>query len=455
MRTTAAVATVLAVTGAALAWAPAASATTTECVTQPLGTAGLYAEFVEKDSTRHSDSEGAVAVGGDARFGDPKQPSGFSVGHKLTGADLAKLPGGHSLVVGGTLYANQVVLDHGSGVAGKVVDLSTPGQGFGVDGGKVKEGASPASPVDFAKEFTRLRALSTGWAGIEPNGTVAGSGDGLFLTGGDPKLNVFAVNAADLEKARAITLKVPVGSSTLVNVLGASYDMNKSATYGVYYQGADGTAPVIDDYALASDGFRQIRSQLLWNFPQAESVKKNYTSWPGTILAPNAAVEMGGKNIGPGHVNGSVIAESLDTVPGAETHRMNFSGCLPKETKPGPVVTPETPAPIETPVPTPPATPSATPETTPGEGGSTPTAPTTSAAPTAPQESASPSTPAGPGETTTAPAATSTAAPSATPEGDLATTGSAIGPGTIGAAVAAVLVGGGFLAFAKRRRRAS
>ncbi|MFE2554644.1 LPXTG cell wall anchor domain-containing protein [Streptomyces sp. NPDC059352] len=47
------------------------------------------------------------------------------------------------------------------------------------------------------------------------------------------------------------------------------------------------------------------------------------------------------------------------------------------------------------------------------------------------------------------------ASPSATPEGDLATTGSAIGPGTIAAAAAAVLVGGGFLAFAKRRRRTS
>ncbi|WP_405853531.1 hypothetical protein OG361_13365 [Streptomyces sp. NBC_00090] len=63
--------------------APAASATpATSCATQPLGTAGLYAEFVEKDSVRHSDSEGAVAVGGDATFGDPKQPSGFSIGHK-------------------------------------------------------------------------------------------------------------------------------------------------------------------------------------------------------------------------------------------------------------------------------------------------------------------------------------------------------------------------------------
>ncbi|MCX5390623.1 choice-of-anchor A family protein [Streptomyces sp. NBC_00094] len=461
MRTTAAVAAVLAVTGTALAWAPAVSATpATSCATNPLGAAGLYAEFVEQDSTRYSDSEGAVAVGGDAYFGDAKVGQGFSIGHKLTGADLAKLPGGHSLVVGGTLHANQVVINKGSGVYGSLDDRSVKGAGFAVDGPHAK-GASPTAPIDFAKEFTSLRALSTGWAGTTPNGTVAGDKDaqGLFLTGTDPELNVFAVAAADLQKARAITLKVPAGSSTLVNVLGETYDMNASATYGVYYQGADGTAPVIDDYALASDEFRQIRSKLLWNFPQAETVRKNYTSWPGTILAPNATVEMGGKNIGPGHVNGSVIAEELVTVPGAETHQMNFAGCLPKETTPGTVVTPEPPTPTETTVPTPPATP----EPTPTEDGGTPGASQT------PEDSASPSTPAGtpeapgtpeasetpatPGDATTAPG--STPAPSATPEGDLATTGSAIGPGAIGAAAAAVLVGGGFLAFAKRRRRAS
>ena len=271
MRTTAAVAAVLAVTGAALSWVPAASAadsaTTTECVTHPLGTAGRYAEFVEKNSTRHSDSEGAVAVGGDATFGDPKQPSGFSIGHKLTAADLAGLPGGHSLVVGGTLYANQVVLDNGDGVAGKVVDRSTPGQGFGVDGDKVEEGPSP---VDFGKEFTELRALSTGWAGTQPNGTVAEDSQGLFLTGTDAKLNVFAVDAADLEKARAITFKVPAGSSTLVNVLGDAYDMNAHATYGVYYQGADGTDHQNDDYDQHSEDNRQIRSNQQSKYPPAE-----------------------------------------------------------------------------------------------------------------------------------------------------------------------------------------
>ncbi|MFJ6522943.1 choice-of-anchor A family protein [Streptomyces filamentosus] len=452
MRTSAAVATVLAVTGAVLAWAPAASAASTECAPNPLGTAGLYAEFVERDSVRHSDSEGAVAVGGDATFGDPKAPSGFSVGYQLTSGDLAKLPGGHSLVVGGTLSANQVVITKGTGMAGKVVNASG-GKNFGVDG-PITEGASP---VDFGKEFTTLRTLSAGWAGEKPNGSVSASGDGVFLTGTDGELNVFAVDAADLQKARAITLDVPVGSSTLVNVLGATYDMSANATYGVYYKNVSGGAAVIDDYNVP-DAYRTIRSKLLWNFPQATTVKKNYTSWPGTILAPGATVHMGGPGVGPGHVNGAVIARNLVTVPGAETHQMTFAGCLPKETTPGPVVTPETPKPTDTPVPTPPATtaPPATQTPTPTGGTPETTAPAPSTTPSATSSGSPSATPA----ETTSPAGTpetTDAAPSpsaTTPEGDLATTGSAVGPGVIGAAVAAVLVGGGFLAFAKRRRRA-
>ncbi|WP_031005034.1 choice-of-anchor A family protein [Streptomyces sp. NRRL F-5727] len=444
MRTSAAVATVLAVTGAALAWAPTASAAGPECAVNPLGTAGRYAEFVEKDSVRHSDSEGAVAVGGDAAFGTSNQ-SGFSVGSRLTDADLAGLPGGHSLVVGGTLKADGVVLVKGSGVAGEIVDASEGDGGFGVDG-PITEGPSP---VDFGKEFAHLRTLSAGWAGEKPNGEAAGGQDGrsLYLTGTDARLNVFALSTADLEKAGEIYLKVPAGSSTLVNVIGASYDMAAKPTSGVWI--SEGGAYVQDDYDRHTDGHKSIRSKLLWNFPQAETVRKNSSAWPGAILAPRAAVTMTS-----GHINGSLIAESLDTAPGAETHQMNFTGCLPRVTTPGPVVTPEPPKPTDTPAPSaPPSTTAPAPEGT-GSPSATPepsgTAPADTPSDTpsgTPAESTAP--PAAPEETGTTPAPSAT-----TPEGDLATTGSAIGPGVIGAAVGALLLGGGFLAFAKRRRRA-
>ncbi|MFJ9811302.1 hypothetical protein ACIRTB_24065 [Streptomyces sp. NPDC101158] len=68
--------------------------------------------------------------------------------------------------------------------------------------------------------------------------------------------------------------------------------------------------------------------------------------------------------------------------------------------------------------------------------------------------------PSSPATSTLAPSQSTSAAapvpaPSSTPEGDLARNGAAFGPGAMGAAGAAVLVGGGLLAFAKPRKRAS
>ncbi|MGW1194850.1 choice-of-anchor A family protein [Streptomyces sp. NPDC002536] len=325
MRTSAVLATAGAV--ASLALAPAApAAADPQCGSNPLGEAAKYAEFVEGDATRYADTEGAVAVGGDARFGDGGSGQGFSVGSKLSAKDLAALPGGKSLVVDGQLTANQVVISKGAGVYGKLKDASRPG-GFAVDGPHAKG----ASPVDFRKEFTALRASSVSWAAQQANGTVTPSegGKAVQLTGKDERLNVFTVRAADLQKVSRISLKVPSGSTTLVNVLGRSYDMGAASLHGVEIWDPQTQKFVLDDYGAGSAKFKEIRSGLLWNFPQATSLKKNEASWPGTILAPDAAVELGGRSTGPGHVDGAVIARELTSVPGAETHRMPFSGCLP------------------------------------------------------------------------------------------------------------------------------
>ncbi|MFD7033392.1 choice-of-anchor A family protein [Streptomyces sp. NPDC059917] len=400
----------------------------------PLGVAGTFAEFVEGDAVRYADSEGAVAVGGNAAFGDAATGQGFSVGAKLTAADLAALPGGKSLVVGGELTANQVVIGKGAGVYGSLKDASRPG-GFAIDG----KHAKGSSPVDFGKAFAQLRAGSTSWAALKVTGSVTrpeGS-KSLLLTGGDAKLNVFTVDAAELQKADRIALKVPAGSSTIVNVLGAGYDMSAGSLHGVELWDPQAGKFVTDDYAAGSQQFKDIRSRLLWNFPQATSVKKNHTSWPGTILAPNAAVQLGSKGsggagqTGPGHVNGSVIAKRLTSVPGAETHQMTFRGCLPG-TGGGGSGQPIPPAPK----------PSPTSTTLPPAPKPTPSKPAT------PKPGAEPSgsTPSG--------SAPPSAQPSAKPDGSLATTGGGVDSTIVLGAVGALLVGGACLTTAALRRRA-
>ncbi|MER5561279.1 choice-of-anchor A family protein [Streptomyces sp. NPDC002506] len=431
MRTPAALATVGIV--ASLVLAPATSATAApQCGTDPLGTAGKYAEFVEGDATRYSDSEGAVAVGGDAHFGDGRTGQGFSVGAGLGGDDLGALPSHNSLVVGGTLSANQVVLRKGSGVYGELRGTNRPGS-FAIDGPH----AQGSSPVDFKREFAALRASSTAWAALQANGTAARptNGKALLLTGSDPERNVFTLNAADLQQANRMALKVPAGSTTLVNVLGSSYDMAAAGLSGVEIWDPQSKAFVLDDYAAGSAAFKALRSKLLWNFPQATSLVKNSASWPGTILAPDAAVQLGNAKTGPGHVNGAVIARKLTSVPGAETHQMVFSGCLPAGRAPSkPLPSAAHPAPTGTALP-PPATPKSS--GTNGKKPSTPASPSPSA------------TQAG------SPTPTATPAPGAVEKGRLALTGGGVGPLFVTGAVATLLAGGACTAYAVIRRRAS
>lgn len=442
MRTSAVLA-VVGAAGASLALLPAAPASAApHCGDgNPLGTAGAYAEFVEGDSTRYSDSEGAVAVGGEAKFGDSATGHGFSVGDKLSPGDLGALPGGKSLVVGGKLNANQVVISKGAGVYRELNDASRPG-GFAIDGPHAKG----ASPVDFGKEFAALRSASRSWAQAKGNGTVArpqGSSKALLLTGKDAKLNVFSVNASDLQQTDRISLKVPTGSTTLVNVLGSSYDMIGSPLYGVELWDPQTGKFVLDDYAAGSAQFKDVRSKLLWNFPQATSVRKNHASWPGTLLAPDAAVELGAKGAGPGHVNGAVIAKRLTSVPGAETHQMTFAGCLPSTGGGGGGGTaqPIPPAPKPVPVPPQPSTP-----TTGSPAGGTGGSGGTGTGGSAGKPSAAPSAPPGKASSTAQPEDVS---------GRLASTGGGADSRIVLGAVAALLVGGACVAAAALRRRAS
>ncbi|MCX3059707.1 choice-of-anchor A family protein [Streptomyces beihaiensis] len=362
---------------------PAACSTDTA-----LSLAVSYSEFVEGDAVRSPDSEGAVAVGGDADF-----TGGFSVGSHI-GATAAALRDGASLVVGGTLKTGDTaytVLEHGSGVYGKLDGRPVEVKDKGA------RAVQGAAPIDFPREFRALRATSARLARQSATGTadMSGAGDAtrLTLSGDSAGLNVFSVGAAQLQQAKRVVVDTPAGSTTLVNVTGGAYDQAAAATYRV-----DGPA-----------------ARLLWNFPDATEVTKNsHNAWPGTVLAPHAAVDLGDG----GPVDGTVIAASLRGTGSAETHHYPFSGCL----------TPAKPSGGAASV-TPPATPAATPAT--------------------------------PAATPTAPAA-STSAPANGAGGDdhrdqrkssgsLALTGGTVLP--LAGAGAAVLVAGCALAYAARRRR--
>jgi len=389
-----------------------------------LGVAGKYGEFIEGDDTHSPDAEGAVAIGGNADFSH----GGFTVGNELTAAEAAALPGGNALVVGGNLIQNgaHVQVMKGKGVvAGQVIG-----------GGQLEGVGKGASPIDFAAEFAKLRALSTELAKTAGAAPVA-DGRQLTFTGTDAKANFFTVTADTLQKAGDVYLKVPAGSSTVITVTGGSYDQTKASTSSFLIWDNAKKSYVLDDKLQSADGGAE-RAKLLWNFPTATKIVKNSgNAWPGSILAPNAAFDLGRG----GPVNGSVWAKSLTGGGGAETHHYPFSGCLP-----GTTVPPVSPSPSSPPAPS----------TSPG--GSESPSPSGSASTPGGTESPSPGGSAGPSESAPAGA---TPSPSASHGGSgggggggLAFTGAeGLVPLTIGGAV--VLGAGGALVYKARRKKAA
>ncbi|MFE2725807.1 choice-of-anchor A family protein [Kitasatospora sp. NPDC059327] len=424
--------------------APAAYAAEPGQQCQNLGVANLYGEFIEGDDTHTPDAEGAVAVGGNADF-----TGGFSVGQELTPEQVAALPGGNALVVAGKITGHNTQVMKGNGVygskaAGAVVDAHQ---------GKISQGASP---IDFKAEFAKLRAAATALAAAPQTAgaTVEAKGAGLYLSAADAKLNSFTVSAATLQGATDVFVKVPVGSVTVITVTGDAYDMAAARTTGFHLWDEGKKAYVLDDKLQSAAG-GAVRAKLLWNFPTATKVVKNSAAaWAGTVLAPNAAFDLGSG----GPVNGSVIAKSLTGKGGAETHHYPFTGCLPTEVPPTTVPT------------VPPVVPTGSPSasTTPSASG-TPSTPGTPGASVTPSASGSPSTPAGKPSPSASGSPSAAASPSssaagvpsasaspsaeASTGGGLAHTGSGpVVPLAIGGAV--VIAAGGAIVVATRRRAA-
>ncbi|MFJ9774154.1 choice-of-anchor A family protein [Kitasatospora sp. NPDC101157] len=397
-----------------------------------LGVANLYGEFIEGDDTHTPDAEGAVAVGGNANF-----TGGFSVGQELTAAEVDALPGKNALVVAGKITGNNTQVMKGNGVYGSRAD----GAVVQAHAGTIAQGSSP---IDFKAEFVRLRAAATELAAVPQTAgaTVQARGAELTFTGGDAKYNGFTVDAARLQGAKDVFVKVPAGSVTVINVTGGSYDMAAAGTTGFHLWDAGKSAFVLDDKLQSASG-GAIRSKLLWNFPTATKVVKNSAAaWAGTVLAPNAAFDLGSG----GPVNGSVIAASLTGKGGAETHHYPFTGCLPGPSVPTPTPTPTATATV------PPVVPSGS-----------PTTPVTPGAPTGPSGSPGvpatgrPGTSAAPSPSASGAAAVpgTSAGPSVQADagGNLAHTGSGpVLPLAIGGAV--VLAAGGGIVVAARRKAA-
>ena len=230
-----------------------------------LGPAKGFNLFVLQDLNQpSSDAEGKVAVGRDASLAN------YSVGDKLSS------DAGDVLIVGRDLTYTSGRVYNGNVVYGDTTNL--PINQTSVDG-LVRHD----SPINFASAKTYLENLSTTLSTYSVNGTTKLEYSQLTFTGSDPHLNVFYVNATDLDKATSDSIIVPNGSSVLININGDNFTWSGGLEIA-------GTAI----------------NNVLFNFYNASSFKIQNIDVRGSILAPFAGI-----NFESGVQNGQMIANSI------------------------------------------------------------------------------------------------------------------------------------------------
>jgi choice-of-anchor A domain-containing protein len=195
------------------------------------------------------------------------------------------------LIVGGNLSFN----------TGSVAGVIVYGGSYTKNASVGSSGASQGHPIDFGSAAQTLQQLATTWSQRQANGqTTESNGGQVSFTGTDPNLDVFAAPGAEVANARSLSVKVPSGATTLINVSGPASQLK------------DG---VINLSGTSAD-------KVIWNFHQATELSISGIRVEGSVFAPRAAVSFSN-----GHIDGTVVASSLEG--SGESGNTSFSGCIP------------------------------------------------------------------------------------------------------------------------------
>lgn len=289
-------------------------------MTTNLGIATDFNVFVlNNDSESNVDSEGRVAVGGNAVFNN------YSVGSKLplskTRADL--IVGGNMDISSGTNFSGNSIIST-SGMVYKY----TMTNNNGVPNQPLRE-----NPINFSKESSFLKKASLTWANLTPNGTSTLNFGELILKGTNTNLNIFSFNGDNvnnsnisLSQLNGINIIAPLTSTILINIRGSNLSFG---SFQIFRNGKAATG--------------KIGQLILWNLPNAKTLTPFTTSIKGSLLAPFATYNSGYTNI-----EGTLIVNNL--TGHTEAHNYPFKGNLP-DTKINPID--NSPSSGKTPIPVP------------------------------------------------------------------------------------------------------
>ncbi|HWL46292.1 MAG TPA: choice-of-anchor A family protein [Sphingomonadaceae bacterium] len=166
-------------------------------------------------------------------------------------------------------------------------------------GNSASSAALDAAAAAASRELAGLSATGALTSGqwTPGNATLTGTSDGI---------NVFNIDGARYSGLYALHFAGP-GTGAIVNISGAAFSNYANIDFG----------------ALSPD-------QVVFNFYEADNLRMNGMNIAGSILAPNAHVELMG-----GSVAGSVVAGSF-TSAGTLIGGHAFAGLAPEQTAPVP-----------------------------------------------------------------------------------------------------------------------
>jgi choice-of-anchor A domain-containing protein len=215
---------------------------------------GDYNLFLLEDYSGGRTVDGKVAAGGNITM------NGLRVGVALPDDNVS-----NTLVAGGNLHLTNGNVYGATWYGGSYTP--TPNWTVNFHRGTAARG-TPISAEEFAARFTALRTLSSELATQRANGKVQQETWGaLTLTGTDPCLNVFRVDASVFNGTTQRNIFVPAGSFTLINIHGTT------------------------DRTLSGGFNSSLNSRrTLYNFVDATRLAARNFGWPGTVLAPHARV---------------------------------------------------------------------------------------------------------------------------------------------------------------------
>ncbi len=233
-----------------------------------------------------SDTEGKVAVGGNAFFAN------YSIGDKLPNSNGTE----DVLIVGQNLTFLHGRVYNGNVVYGDTTNL--PISTVSVEEGTIRKD----SVIDFLAASAYLNALSNTLASYPVNGTDTMYWGGIFMNGTNPFVNVFHISGSDLSVANNVEIRTPAGAVAIVNVSGNN----------IVWSGGQNL--------IGTD-----KQNVIFNFYEADSLKLQYIGILGSILAPKAHV-----NFVSGNQDGQMICKSLEGI--GQFNLAPFIGNIPADT---------------------------------------------------------------------------------------------------------------------------